>query len=376
MTEETYDPSWFQLVTSTSSPKTGIKISVSTTEYYEAQSTFRFTGAVNSKEAKLSDLIVSTGTINEENPEESTYKKYTLTPEFEKNTTSYELELREYIDNMDITAIKTDEKSTLKIKVPQKDDKGNLVYEEDGTTISYEEKDMQSGTPLNVILNKLGEPNTVITVTVMAEDGKTSEKYEINIKRPFATIKGQAILADFDNEMSVQNFLDNYGIQVNNRVDINLYKPDLAEWESISDIYQLQYKNPLTYEKLESIPKETTGKSNDDGTFEIYVIPGTYDVQVTRLGYLDYIYCDVEVKDGDVVDMGNFNMPAGDANRDSVISQEDMNLLRKVMDMSNTDADFLESYNPSQIGSVSQEDLNYSKANQDKMLTIIYFNKQ
>ena len=69
MTEETYDPSWFQLVTSTSSPKTGIKISVSTTEYYEAQSTFRFTGAVNSKEAKLSDLIVSTGTINEENPE-------------------------------------------------------------------------------------------------------------------------------------------------------------------------------------------------------------------------------------------------------------------------------------------------------------------
>ena len=84
----------------------------------------------------------------------------------------------------------------------------------------------------------------------------------------------------------------------------------------------------------------------------------------------------MEVKDGDVVDMGNFNMPAGDANRDSVISQEDMNLLRKVMDMSNTDADFLESYNPSQIGSVSQEDLNYSKANQDKMLTIIYFNKQ
>ena len=116
-------------------------------------------------------------------------------------------------------------------------------------------------------------------------------------------------------------------------------------------------------------------QSNDDGTFEIYVIPGTYDIQVTRLAYLDYIYVDVIINSGDVIDMGQFRMEAGDANRDGLITQEDINETKKNMDMESADPDFSEAYNPTQIGTVIMEDLGYVKSNQDKELQIKYFNK-
>jgi len=276
---------------------------------------------------------------------------------------------------MDITATTLDGKATLKIKVPKRDEDGNLAYQADGTTIEYEEKAIADKTPFNVILNKLGEPDTILTIISTAEDGKTKKEYQLTIKRPYATIKGKAILADFDNPLVVQDILDIYGVQVDNKVEINLYKADLAEWESITDIFHQKYEDPFTYEKLEKIPKETTATSKDDGTYEIYVIPGKYDVQVTRLGYLDYIYSDVELEEGDIVDMKEINLPGGDANRDSIISQEDVVEIKSSMDMSSKDPNFSQACNPSQIGVVSQEDLNYAKRNQDRILSLVYFSK-
>ena len=375
MTADEFDVSWFKLVPSAEyNPTSGIKISVTTTKRYEAQSTFRFTDEVASKEASLSNLVVSTGTIDTDNPDNSTYKEYPLTPTFDKDTLTYEIKLLEYLENMDITATTLDGKATLKIKVPKRDENGNLVYQADGTTIEYEEKAIADKTPFNVILNKLGEPDTILTIISTAEDGKTKKEYQLTIKRPYATIKGKAILADFDDEGKVQDILDVYGVELNNRVDINLYKPNLAEWESIPDIYQIIYPDPFTYEKLENVAKETSISSKNDGTFEIHIIPGEYDVQITRLGYLDYIYSDVELNEGDVIEMGEIRLTAGDINRDGTISQEDINQVKQVMDMLNDNVDFLENYNPSQIGVVAQEDLNYAKQNQDKNLTIVYFN--
>lgn len=75
------------------------------------------------------------------------------------------------------------------------------------------------------------------------------------IKRPYGIIKGQNILADFDDEDVVNNMLDVYGIQLENIANINIYKSDLAEWESIPDIFGMIYENPFTYEQLEDIEK-------------------------------------------------------------------------------------------------------------------------
>lgn len=373
MTEEIYDTSWFQLIESDSSPKTGIKISKNIIEHYEAQSTFRFTETVNSKEVDLSNLVVSHGTLDEQDPDNSTYKEYPLTPTFEKDTLNYEIELMEYIDDMDITATLADEKCTLRMKVPKRDENNKLLYETDGITILYEEKEMESDVPINVTLNKLGEPDTILTVTVTSKDGKSEKAYEVTIKRPYATVKGKAILGNFDDEEVVQNILDIYGIEINNQVSINLYGANLADWESITDIYNLEYDDPFTYDKLAEIPIQNTQESKLDGIFEIYIIPGEYDIQVTRLSYLDYIYIGVIANEGDIIDMGEFRMLGGDANRDGVISQEDVNETKKVMDMEKEDPDYKDSYNPSQTGVVIAEDLGYVKQNQDQELQRVKF---
>ncbi|MCI9247090.1 MAG: cadherin-like beta sandwich domain-containing protein [Clostridia bacterium] len=376
MTVDEFDISWFKLVPSAEyNPTSGIKISVTTTKRYEAQSTFRFTDDIASKEASLSNLVVSHGKQDEANPDNSTYQEYPLTPTFDKDTLQYEIKLLEYIDDMDITATTLDGKATLKIKVPKRDETGELVYQEDGATIEYEEKEMQDKTQFNITLNKLGEPDTILTIISTAEDGKTIKEYQVTIKRPYATLKGRAILADFDDESVVSNIFDIYGVQVNNRVQINFYEAGLADWETITDIYHLQTPDPFTYEKLEKIPKETAAISKDDGTYEIYVIPKKYDIQVMRLGYLDYIYSDVELSEGDVIEMGSVKLPAGDANRDSLITQEDMNEIKSKMDMNKDDPEFSEACNPSQVGYILQEDLNYARKGQDKMINIVYFKK-
>ncbi len=373
MLSDEFDISGFSLQEDTNSPTTGIKINLNITNAFENQSTFRFKDATASKNADLSNLIVSSGTVDDVDPSKSTYKEYTLTPNFDKDTLSYQMELLEYLDEIDIKPVLSDSKSTIKIKVPKRDADGNLVYESDGITIVYEEKEIQDNVASSVTLNKLGEPDTKITVIVTAEDKKTVKSYDLVIKRPYGIIKGQNILADFDDEDVVNNMLDVYGIQLENIANINIYKSDLAEWESIPDIFGMIYENPFTYEQLEDIEKDISYQTNDDGTFEIYIIPGTYDVQVTRLGFLDYIYSDVIINAGDEIDMGEIRLAAGDANRDGVISQEDVNTIKKYMDMDSSDSEFKEQYNPSQIGAVVSEDLGYAKGNQDQEIQIEYF---
>ena len=39
-----------------------------------------------------------------------------------------------------------------------------------GTTLLYEEKDIEDNIPLNIILNELGTEDTIITVIVTAKD--------------------------------------------------------------------------------------------------------------------------------------------------------------------------------------------------------------
>lgn len=369
-------------------PKTGIKVQLNDERDYdidgqkdynkfhaEDKETFIFTDMTASEDADLADLIVSSGEVNTENPSESTYKEYDLNPEFKGNEEvgTYTLTLMEYIDTINIKATQSDENATMKITVPKHDSDGNLVYKSDGTTIEYEEKDMADKVPFEVELNKLGDPDTKVKIIVTAEDEVTTNTYEIIIKRPYAIIRGKAILADFDNQIIAQNFLDIYGTILNHKVEINIYKADLARWEEIPDIYHTMSEDPFNYEDLAKIPKETTIESEEDGAFEIYIIPGKYDLQIERASFLDYIYSDVELKEGDNIDMGEIRLTAGDANRDGVITVEDISLIKKVMDMEDEDPSFKENYNPTQTGTVIIEDLKYVKTNIDEEIQIVNF---
>lgn len=297
MKADTLDISNFRLIEDqTTSPTTGIKINVNIQDSYEEQSTFIFTNKTTSSDATLNNLIVSTGI---EGSKDYTYKKYDLTPIFDKQNKEYSLELNEYINEMNIEAEVSDEKSTMKIKVPTKD--------EDGQTIIYEEKELLNKTKMPVTLNKLGEPDTLIEVIVTAEDGKTQETYKISIHRPYGTIKGS---------IKYDTIEENENPDINKTTDLNIYKTGKFNWDELKDIFGEIYENPKTYDDLDQIEKDQYEQSNADGSYEIYVIPGTYDLQIDKKGFLDCIIKNIEVTENEVVDLENKVLVAGDINRD------------------------------------------------------------
>ena len=294
MITDTFDVSEFNLVENLSySPNTGIKIDYTAQESYQAQSTFRFTDATASKDASLKDLIVSSGTKDGEEP---TYKEYELTPTFDKGVKEYEITLLEYVDKMNITAIQNNEKATMKIKHPKRNEDGNIVYETDGTTIVYEEKELLNNTEYMITLNELGKEDTDITILITAEDGKTIDEYKIKIKRPYGTIKGKIYTAP--TASTTGKYI----------ATVRVYKS-----EDVSKIINWSEVTPGTDDTVHKDLMTLTSnniKTNDDGTYEIYVIPNKYDILLDKAGYLDDVYIERQVDEGNIVDLGESELIA------------------------------------------------------------------
>lgn len=272
-TLDKFDISSFKLETSdTTSPKTGIKIIIDGSTYYENQSTFRFTDKSASRNADLSNIKLSNGNEDDEN-----YKEYALNPSFDKNTLEYTTELLEYVDKVNLEVTKDDEKSSIVIKQPKHDENGNLVFEDDGSTIVYEEKSLDD-LKNEIVLNKLGEQDTVIELKVTAEDEVTTKTYKITIHRPYGTIKGSIHTVN-SNDVHI--------------ADVKVYNnSDQIDWENIS-----------SHDELDNYKTVLNKKTNEDGTYEIKVIPGNYDVLIDKVAYLDYIVTTIQVNENDEIDL-------------------------------------------------------------------------
>lgn len=277
-TLDKFDISSFKLETSdTTSPKTGIKIIIDGSTYYENQSTFRFTDKSASRNADLSNIKLSNGNENDEN-----YKEYALNPSFDKNTLEYTTELLEYVDKVNLEVTKDDEKSSIVIKQPKHDENGNLVFEDDGSTIVYEETSLDN-LKNEIVLNKLGEPDTVIELKVTAEDEVTTKTYKITIHRPYGTIKGSIHTVN-SNDVHI--------------ADVKVYNnSDQIDWENIS-----------SHDELDDYETVLNKKTNEDGTYEIKVIPGNYDVLIDKVAYLDYIVTTIQVNENDEIDLDNVEL--------------------------------------------------------------------
>lgn len=277
-TLDKFDISSFKLETSdTTSPKTGIKIIIDGSTYYENQSTFRFTDKSASRNADLSNIKLSNGNEDDEN-----YKEYALNPSFDKNTLEYTTELLEYVDKVNLEVTKDDEKSSIVIKQPKHDENGNLVFEDDGSTIVYEETSLDD-LKNEIVLNKLGEPDTVIELKVTAEDEVTTKTYKITIHRPYGTIKGSIHTVN-SNDVHI--------------ADVKVYNnSDQIDWENIS-----------SHDDLDNYKTVLNKKTNEDGTYEIKVIPGNYDVLIDKVAYLDYIVTTIQVNENDEIDLDNVEL--------------------------------------------------------------------
>ncbi len=343
MKADEFDKSWLSLQTSTeSSPKTGISINIDGSSKYEEQSTFRFTDKTASKNVNLSNLVLSSGTKDEE---PSTYKEYSLTPKFEKDTLDYQYELLEYIDNMDITAVLEDSKATLKLKIPKRDENNNLVYESDGSSISYEEIKINDNTPSKVTLNKIGEPDTKLKIIVTAEDGKTSKEYTITIKRPYGTIKGKIFTepTSFTTEKHIAEVLAYLESDVEEKVNwesaINNTKNGKSD--DLNTVFRGDKENSII-----GIEEKNKMNTKDDGTFEIYLIPGKYTLLIDKKGYLDQYYINVNVADKDEIDLSSYETSSvitlipGDINKDGAIGILDKTIMTKQNGKTQTDLEF------------------------------------
>ena len=184
----------------------------------------------------------------------------------------------------------------MKIKHPKRDEDGNLVYEADGTTIVYEEKELLNNTEYMITLNELGKEDTNITILITAEDGKTTDEYKIKIKRPYGIIKGKIYTAP--TASTTGKYI----------ATVRVYKS-----EDVSKIINWSEVTPGTDDTVHKDLMTLTSnniKTNDDGTYEIYVIPNKYDILLDKAGYLDDVYIERQVDEGNIVDLGESELIA------------------------------------------------------------------
>lgn len=390
-TEDKFDSSWFQLVpVEDDSPATGIKINRDGKKYYQANGTedpdknvFRFTDETASKNANLSNLVLSSGTVNETEPAQSTYKEYSYTPEFHPDTLGYNLTLLEYIDTIDIKVTKEDVNSALKIKVPKRDEQNQLVYESDGTTIVYEEKEMQSDTPFPFVLNKLGEEDTKITIMVTAEDKDVTKEYSLVIKRPYGTIRGKI----FTEPTTTTTTNYNASVLAYDVVDTT----KKIDWNAAIQS-TISSRADDVNQKLHSMNEKTKVNTNDDGTFEIKMLPGNYDILIDKPGYLDRIFVNVKLDEDADIDLVSVNATspdknenslstlnecitlfAGDCNKNGVIEILDSTLMIKNMDSVSSDSNYDENCDLNDSGRVEILDRTALIKNNDKVRKILRF---
>ncbi len=230
-----------------------------------------------------------------------------------------------YKDTVDLTVTPDDEKAKMKVKTPERTDEDKLKdYDgEDENTITYKEEELTSGDKYPVTLNKLGEPDTKITITVTAEDGKTTKEYTVTIKRPYGIIKGK---------IHTQSSIDNHS------ADIRIFKSEDVkkeiDWGTIKS-----GNTDNIHEQLMELPYQEY-KANTDGTYEIYVIPETYDVLIDRAGYLDEIYTDRKVIEGKERDLGEKELTPGDVNKDGVVQIADLTELISVYGAASTEPSY------------------------------------
>lgn len=121
------------------------------------------------------------------------------------------------------------------------------------------------------------------------------------------------------------------------KADLRLYKSsdtaDMFVNEGLGDWDTVQSKVDMSGDNVHDLLlalKSQDYKTNEDGTYEIYVIPGTYDLLIDAPSYLDCIYVDKTLAEGDELDLGVHSMFAGDVDKSGLIEIQDISIIGNV----------------------------------------------
>ena len=136
------------------------------------------------------------------------------------------------------------------------------------------------------------------------------------------------------------------------------------------------YKTTIYFRRSSEITKaflretEKTTKSDDEGNYEIYVIPGKYDFYAERQGFLADITTKITINENDEIDLGTKILYEGDADRSGIIDLNDTIEIVNSMGASKGDSTYSEKYDFGQKGYVSLDDMVSVVGNLYKTITI------
>lgn len=354
-----FDMEPFELVEDEISPTTGIKIIIDGESSYQAKKSFRFVDRTASKDSTLSNIELKYYKEDPDDPDDpdQVFGLMTLDPTFDRETLNYEIVYDQYPDLINMKVTQNDETATMKIKVPSRDpDTDELL--KNGSDVIYEEIEITDQIPFDITINKLGEPDTELVIEVLAEDQKTTSTYKVVIKRPYCTIKGSVVTEPTSKSTK------------KHKATIRIYDSDkvneVINWSNVKDGVLDKVHDSLL--KLKSLNVET----NDDGTYEICVIPGSYDVLLDKAGYLDHLFVGKEAIADDTVNLGKVSLIPGDVNKDGTVQLKDLNELISNYGETSSGPGYTLSLDFNEDGSVQLQDLNYLISNYSVSRTIVY----
>ena len=234
-------------------------------DYYEKETLFKFTQQLISANPRLSDLTTDLADI----------------PDFERTKYEYTIQVPAHKTSITVFATPEDETSVSTIN-------GEIVDKENGLAV-----------PLEGFTDLINTQD--IEVLVTAEDGKSTQTYTITVEKLGGFVKGTVIT---DN---------GYGIH---KSTVKFYRTDLQiDWTTLNstDLGEYEVTNEIVTE--------------EDGTFEIILPIGTYDMLIEKQGYLDYIVKEIEVLQQYKTPVKDKKIIAGDIIKDGIIDSYDKAIL-------------------------------------------------
>jgi hypothetical protein len=310
---------------STSEQPTGIQVIIDNVDEYVDPNIFKVSLRHKSDNANLLDIKIDDESI----------------PGFDKNIQAYEKEILEQKEKVNITVTKEEETATVKVKkeIPDPENVGQVIYEE----IPIDEENNQ----YIVDLNQIGE-DTKIKIEVTAEDEETVKTYELTIKRPCGKIVGSIETINIE------------GIHI---AQVKIYKKDQIDWDNL-----------YGHEELDQIQTVNTIQTNEDGTYEIKLIPGEYELLIDKPGYLDYIVKNLKVEKDSTIELEHEILIPGDVDKSGLVSFEDLTFVNiwygAEKDISE---DYTENADFEQKGYVGFEDVTWINQNYEKERKIIIY---
>jgi hypothetical protein len=128
--------------------------------------------------------------------------------------------------------------------------------------------------------------------------------------------------------------------------NVKVYRTNVVDWENL-----------YGHEELDEIETVKTVTTNEDGTYEIGLPLGKYDVLIDKPGHLDYVIEDVIIENEKVEDLGHTALIAGDYNKDGMVDGEDTTILyRHYGEQEELSSEYKIDYDPTENGMVDGED--------------------